>query len=324
MENSMNAAASRPSALAQPLGSSAQLGFSGPSPPLQDFLKQMPPPKSTSSRGPLNAGTVLFRQQETQELAEEKEISPESGDLSRAILAQSQALTTLVSQLASADPMTELASTGLGISSKGASGRAKLQQELAMHRGTFFTSVIQSMARRMSPAQSSDASPQDLAIRGVTPTRYVERFGGFGKARDLGQLMWLVAMVLDHLQNDNFNAAKDATALLAVCLEQAALDGGRLDLGLLLALAEDPPAGVFTNRTLAGYSRGRAFAPLAEQRWVTTALAFVKEMDLIASKRQDVTGKQEKDVPSSSSPRRQPKKQAKGWKKKQETQEEEQ
>ena len=147
------------------------------------------------------------------------------------------------------------ASSSTSFSSRGAQGRVKLQQELAQHRGTFFNAVLCAMARRMQPARISEASPQELATRGVTATQYVERYGGYGRCRDIGNIMWQVALVLDRLQNENIAGAKDAIALLAVCPEQTALDNGRMDVALLLSLAEDPPSGLFINRTLATHSR---------------------------------------------------------------------
>ena len=217
-------------------------------------------------------------------LEAERNQETDGGELARAVLAQSQALTTLVSHLTNADPIGDLSGSSSTLSTKGAQGRARLQQELASHRGTFFQSVLQSMARRMQPARVAKQTPQELAMRGVVPTAYLERFGGYGRTRDLGCLQWQVMMILDHLQQENVQAAKDATALLAVCLEQASLDSGRLDIGMLLSLSEDPPAGIFQTRLTTSYAKGRAFAPLAEQRWVTIALAYIKEMDLIAAK----------------------------------------
>lgn len=72
-------------------------------------------------------------------------------------------------------------------------------------------------------------------------------------------------------------------------LEQTALDNGQMDIGLLLALVEDPPAALFSNRAVAPLSRGRAFAPMAEQRWITTALSYIKELDAISNRRSDFT-----------------------------------
>eukprot|EP00435_Cladocopium_sp_Y103_P026996 s1075_g6.t1 len=325
MESQLQKDTSRPSMLQQPLGSSTTPGLGSNLASPAELLKQMPPPGTTAAGHSRRTEPRPFVS-EASMLAEEKHLEGEPSDLARAVLVQSQAMAALVNQLASGDPLHDLGASSSSLSSKGAQGRQKLQQELASHRGVFFTSVIQAMARRMQPSKTAELTPAELAARGVIPTLYVERFGGYGRTRDLGCLMWQVAMLLDHLQSDNMGAAKDAAALLAVCLEQASLDGGKLDVGLLLSLSEDPPVGVFQNRSLTNYSKGRAFAPLAEQRWVTIALAYIKEMDLIASKRLDATGakgdKESTLVPAI--PKKAPKKAAKGGGKKgQQTQKEE-
>ena len=95
---------------------------------------------------------------------------------------------------------------------------------------------------------------------------------------------------LDYLMDGNYPAAKDTVALLAVTLEQGVLDNGRLEIASLLCLQEDVPSGVFMNRQISATSRSRSFAPLADQRWITCALAYLKEMDVIAAKRQEFAG----------------------------------
>ena len=254
---------------------------------------------------------------EVEEILETRDAdASSSSDLARAVLAQSNALTALVGQIAQGgDHLSDLSSGSLEFSTKGAAGRARLQQELAMQRGTFFVSVLQSMSRRMQPSTSADQTPAELMQRGVCSTRYMERYGGFGRCRDIGSIMWQICLVMDHLQNDNMPAAKDALSLLLVCLEQTALDGGKMDIGLLLSLAEDPPASLYTNRTLASTSRSRAFAPTAEQRWITTALSYIRELDLISLKRQEVTGKPDNDIPPN--PKAPGPKKAAKWAKKQ-------
>eukprot|EP00435_Cladocopium_sp_Y103_P055503 s1300_g18.t1 len=306
-----NASPGRPSALQQPLGSFNLGGSLRASTTPAALLKEMPPPRG-SLPGTSRPTKQPASQEEAQQLMSEKEVVEDSADLAKAVYAQSQALTALVSHLTNADPIHDLSASSSGLSSKGSAGRMRLQQELAQHRGTFYLSVLQAMARRMQPARVAEQSPQELAARGVVPTAYVERYGGYGRSRELGSLMWQVAIIMDHLQTENYNAAKDATALLATCLEQAALDGGKMDLALLLSLAEDPPSGVFTNRNLSGVMRGRAFAPLAEQKWITIALAYVKEMDLISSRRQDLTGKPERSTAETPGPKKQPNKKQKG------------
>lgn len=317
----------RPSALRQPLGSFITPGLSAPSQDLGGLLKEMPPPRNTSSRSPLkSAQAAVAAQSQAEELEQEMDVSGQNASLTRAVMLQSKALTDLVATLATGDPMVDLASSSSSFSSRGAQGRVRLQQELAQNKGTFFNAVFCAMARRMQPARVAEATPQELAVRGVTATQYVERYGGYGRCRDIGNIMWQVALVLDHLQNENVAGAKDAIALLAVCLEQTALDNGRMDVALLLSLTEDPPSGLFTNRTLATHSRGRAFAPLADQKWITNALSYIKELDTITSRRFDIAGKQKEDkqdMPANPVSKRAPKKTARPWKKKNQGEEEE-
>ena len=207
-------------------------------------------------------------------------------DLATAMLAQSAALTTLVSQLASGqtDPMSELTTPG-GAGVRGATGRARLQADLAAQKGLFFESVMKSMSRRMFPTIPSTMSYQEMMSQGICGSRYLERFGGYGKCRDIGVIQHQVMQCMDFLQVENVPAARDSLALLAVMLEQGALDGGRLDLGQILTLTDDPPSAIFTNKQISQLSKSRAFSPLADQRWVTTALAYIKELDTISTKR---------------------------------------
>ena len=306
----------RLSALSRPLGDSAMVGSSVKSPPkAASLLKEMPPPSNLlklkqTSRGGDHVET------EAAALMEERIGEGGGSDMVRAMFAQSTAITALAAQIAnmSGDPIGELASSSSGFTSKGAAGRMKLQQELAAQKGTFFAAVVSNMGRRMHPAMMLDATPMQLAGQGITMSKYVERFGGYGKARDFGHVMWQVALIMDHLQMENWQGAMDATALLAVCLEQTALDGS-MDVGLLLSLSEDPPSGVFTNRSLAPLSRGKAFAPLASQLWIAVALSYIKELDLITQKRSDLVGGKAQASGDLVTPKVKPKPQPK-WKKK--------
>ena len=220
------------------------------------------------------------------ELQEEKTtVGGEGGDLASAMLAQSAALTTLVAQLTSShsDPMSDLA-LPMGAGTRGAQGRARLQMELASRKGLFFDAVMKQMARRMSPTVPAELTPQQAMAQGICGTKYMERFGGYGRQKDLGVIQYQVMTCMDFLQMENLPAARDTIALLAVMLEQSVLDNGRLDLGQILTLSDDPPSAIFSNRQ-SQVSRARAFAALADQRWITTALAYVKELDTITTKR---------------------------------------
>ena len=291
-------------AVAQPLGAALDL----PRGALSSAAKAIPPPPRTMTRPSLGllASPSNQKPMELQAMELEKEALAQSsgqisGDaLAQAVLMQSQALTNLVSQIAQSqgDPMAELTATS-SAGARGATGRAKLQAELAMHKGLFFRAVTQSMARRMSPTTPSDIPPAEMLERGISGVKYLERFGGYGKHRELGQLMFQVMTAFDYMMAGQMEAAMDTAALLAVSIEQANLDGGRMDLANLLCLQEDAPASIFMYRQTTIASKTKAFAPLADQRWVTCALAFLKEMEVIAAKRQELVSQSKPSEPLS-------------------------
>lgn len=114
------------------------------------------------------------------------------------------------------------------------------------------------------------------------------------------------------MQSGNLGAAQDALALLATCLDQAVIDNGRFELAGLLTLAEDPPSSIFINRYQGPLSRSRTFSQLADPKWVTVALAYVKEQDVIATKRQELTGNVPDKPHAEAKAKNQPKRRAKG------------
>ena len=258
---------------------------------------QTPPRTAPASRMADLAMTSMAQPLELMELEKDKPPAGE-GSIAQAMMAQSAALTTLVTHLASSqgDPMSELTASS-STSTKGAAGRARLQAELASQKGLFFESVMKAMSRRMFPTMPSSMTYKEMMAQGVCGTRYMERFGGYGKQRDLGIIQYQVMSTMDFLQMENLEAARDSLALLAVMLEQATLDGGSLELGLLLTLTDDPPSAIFTNRT-SQTSRAKAFSPLADQRWVTTALAYIRELDTITTKRLELTSARGSTLPS--------------------------
>eukprot|EP00435_Cladocopium_sp_Y103_P076165 s119_g79.t1 len=151
-------------------------------------------------------------------------------------MAQSQALTTLVAQIAgsSQDPMTDLQVHG-GASSRGAMGRARLQAEPAAQKGVFFDAVVKSMAKRMAPTASAERAHAELLAAGVSGTRYL---GRYGRCRDLGLIQYQVMSIVDSMMAENWTAAKDMVALMSVMIEQASLDNGRFELAQILTLRE--------------------------------------------------------------------------------------
>eukprot|EP00435_Cladocopium_sp_Y103_P059278 s1879_g21.t1 len=280
-----------------------------------------PPPRTMSMPSPgILRSPALAQTTELLELEQEKPLLPagtEGNPLAQAVLTQSQALTSLVNQIAAgtSDPLLDLggaSSTG----TRGSTGRAKLQNELASQKGLFFNAVMQSMARRMNPTMPVSSNAAELMEKGVCGTKYLERFGGYARHRDLGQIQYQIMQILDYLQVENMAAARDATALLAVAVEQAVMDNGRFELASVLCLQDDLPSGIFVNRNAGAFSRSRSFSPLADQRWITVALAYLKELDTIQSKRAELAGTPAKSSsPSQAAPAANPKSKANAKKK---------
>ncbi|CAE7359437.1 unnamed protein product [Symbiodinium natans] len=202
-----------------------------------------------------------------------------SGSLTSAVLAQSQALVALVGQLSAgaSDPLLE-AQPGQASSVRGSIGRAKLQQELSARTGSFATKVRENMERRMDPTGL-------LPTEQVSFMRYLERHGGFAAQPLLGLIAWQVAQALDLLRLGSQEGARDVLSLLLVMLDQCAQDQGESSLAWLLTLQSDPPLGIFQPPAQLPGSTLQTFSPLADQRWITVSLAYVKELETIAARK---------------------------------------
>ncbi|CAE7343693.1 unnamed protein product [Symbiodinium natans] len=201
--------------------------------------------------------------------------------LATAVLAQSQALVALVGQLQGAsDPLLE-GPPGLTASVRGAAGRAKLQQELAARTGQFAAKVRENLRRKMDPTGL-------LAPDQVSFMRFLERHGGFAGQMSLGLVAWQIAQAQNLLEANNVDGARDTLSLLFLMLDQSSLDKGDTTLGWLLTLQGEPPPGLFQTPTNLPGSSLQSFSALAEQRWVTIALAYMKELETIQSRRASV------------------------------------
>ena len=117
----------------------------------------------------------------------------------------------------------------------------------------------------MDPTQACDLEPAGLKSQGLSMAKYVERFGGYGQVRNIALIQWQVCLALGQALSGHMDACLDILALLCVCLEQASLDNGSLDIGYLMTLQEEPPSAKMSNRSIMSVGgRARAFAPLAD------------------------------------------------------------
>ena len=202
---------------------------------------------------------------------------------------QSQALTSLVAHLANQDGFGDLggaSSSSSGISLKGSAKREKLLQDLASRKRDFLLKVAQNAYRRLRPSERTPASLDEFQNIPVF-AKYLERHGGFSGNREIGLTMWLLAQVADQMLQGDQKGAQELLALAMVTLEQVAQDGGKWEVGWLLSLQEDPPPGVFQHRPAATNPRLRAFGALCPPDWAATALSYVKEPDIISTRRQE-------------------------------------
>ena len=133
-----------------------------PSPSLGAPAKAIPSPPKVGSKVSTLAAPQNAQPLDLQELEGDR---PNPSYVAQVMIAQSTALTNLVAQLtgSSQDPVSDL-QLSVPSGSRRAAGRAKLQSELALHKGVFFDSVVRSMSRRMSPTPSADRGHLDLLV----------------------------------------------------------------------------------------------------------------------------------------------------------------
>lgn len=121
----------------------------------------------------------------------------------------------------------------------------------------------------------------------------------------MGLVQFCLAHIFDAALQNDMDGVREHIALTMTAVEQSVQDNGRWELAWQLTLLEDPPHQLWGYRGNNLNPRVRAFAPLCVQRWATVALAYMKEVDFIQSRRQDVTKKpQQPGAPSAPSPKK--------------------
>ena len=254
------------------------------------------PPLVPSMDGPLTL----------QEQAEEHP-APEGSTLAMAVLEQSKALTTLVTQLqAGGDPLldAQTSASGFSLGSKGAAGREKLQTELSNRSGNFFMAVTQNAWRRLKPATRIPQDVTGVASTDFSMVTYLEKFGGYGGSREMGLVQFCLAHIFDAALQSDWDGVREHLALTMTAVEQSVQDNNRWDLAYQLTLLEEPATQLWTYRQSSQNPRVRAFAPLCPQRWATVALAYLKEVDYIQSRRADLSKAPAPTPPNLASPKK--------------------
>ena len=252
-------------------------------------------------QAPPGRGTPLLNTPKPTTLLEEPQMAPHeegfpvqgeaAGDVTTALAQQTQAMTALVAHLVGQSDLSELTSgsSSSALTSKGSVKREKLQNDLAERRSNYMLQVAQLASRRMKPSEPVPTSLAELQHKS-TFTKYLSKHGGYAGQKELGYMAWLVAHIADCLVAGDNKGAQEITALTLCALDQACQDGNRWDVAFLIALLEEPPPGLFASRGGGANPRMKAFSPLIPQAWATTTLSYVREMDLIATRRQEASG----------------------------------
>ena len=274
-----------------------------------------PPPKTRAPIPTRQDAAEVMVEDEPQQGADVVLAGQGADQILLALAQQSSAITSLVAHLAGgADLMTDLSASGSGQFSGGTRGvqrRDRMMQDLAAGKSMFFMQVQQQLHRKLSPSSPAPSTEEELYASDASVLTYLERFGGYQRNKELGYVMWLLGHIMDAFSRGDVHLAREHTALTLCAVEQAALDKGEWSLGFLLGLTADPPVQMFQDRLQNVTAYGRSFGPLTPSGWAATSLAFLKEMEVLQSRKTEIKktkpeGTVKEQETESPSPKRRP------------------
>eukprot|EP00435_Cladocopium_sp_Y103_P060356 s1586_g22.t1 len=206
---------------------------------------------------------------------------------------QSAALTALVAHLINQDSGLELSGVpgAASSSTKGTVKRERMQQELAARKSSFFLQIQQQIYKKLHPSKLLPKSEDELAASQVSLLSYLERYGGYRGQKEAGLSMWIFAHAMDAAASNDFSATKEFLALGVMALEQSVFDAGDWSLAYVLAMVEDPPATMFSDRMSSITAAGRPFSPLVPPQLASTNLAYIKELEVLSTRRSETRAK---------------------------------
>eukprot|EP00438_Fugacium_kawagutii_P020865 Skav209437 [mRNA] locus=scaffold805:194561:196087:- [translate_table: standard] len=270
-----------------------------------------PPPRSKAAPGAPQGQLVAG-------VAPGAETEPEKmGVMTQALMDQSSAITALVAHLASGDPVGDLAASsssatgGHGLNMRGVARRERMQRELAEGSSSYFLQFHQQLFRKMHPARPVPRTEQEIAASQVTMTSYLERFGNYKQNREGAMILWSLAHCVDCAAMDDLQGTREHLALLCASLDQACHDGN-WSVAWVLNLLDEPPSSMFQEKPPSVSNLGRPFAGMVPGQWAAASLAYLKEMELLSSKKTEAkpakapAAAKAEDATNPSSPKRKP------------------
>ena len=189
--------------------------------------------------------------------------------------------------------------------------RAKAREN-ANGAGYFWIQFQQQLHRKMFPSRPVPKNDAEVKAAEVSFLTYLERFGGYKQSKELGTVIWILGQAVDAASQEDFHRTKEVLALLTCAIEQAGLDQGWQN-AFLISLSGDPPLAMFQDR-MAAMGGSRPFSPLIPSGWAAVALAYLKELEVLQSKKLEVEkpvkrspkADPSKASPDSPSPKRRP------------------
>ena len=159
----------------------------------------------------------------------------------------------------------------------------------------YFVQLLQQLHRRLHPSRPVPQSEEELA--GVSMLTYLERQGGYRHHRELGLVAWILGHAVDSAAAGDFKHTKEILALLMVAVEQAVIDRGDWTLAYMMTLLEEPPLQMFQERSMNMVHHSRPFGPLVPPQWTAVCLAYLKDLEVLATKKSETANKIQRHQP---------------------------
>lgn len=256
-----------------------------------------PPPKTRApapAEGAIGVGT--------EEPYDVLQPSLEDPSIATALAQQSTAITALVAHLASqtGDAMGDLTSLAPSSSTtKGVQRRERMQNALADGSSCYFLQMMQQLHRRLHPSRQVPQTEADMM--GLSMLHYLERQGGYRGHRELGLVAWVLGHAIDSAAQGDFKLTKEILALLMVAVEQAVTDRGEWTMAYMLTLMEEPPWQMFQERSMNVSLHAKPFGPLVPPQWTAVCLSYLKDLEVLSTKKTETAKKASKAIPPAAS-----------------------
>ena len=174
-----------------------------------------------------------------------------------------------------------------------------MQNALADGSSCYFLQMMQQLHRRLHPSRQVPQTEADMM--GLSMLHYLERQGGYRGHRELGLVAWVLGHAIDSAAQGDFKLTKEILALLMVAVEQAVTDRGDWTMAYMLTLMEEPPLQMFQERSMNVSLHAKPFGPLVPPQWTAVCLSYLKDLEVLSTKKTETAKKASKAIPPAAS-----------------------